>query len=442
MIAIPALLAVGLLVAIFVGYNIGGSSTGVAFGPAVGSRIVGKAAAAGIFTAFALVGGWTIGRNVIETMSEGIVPQSQFTLAVSIVVLFFAGGGLLVSNVFGVPASTSMTAVGAIAGLGIATNTLDEQVMFAILAAWIIAPAVAFSVGLVIGRYVYPHLDARISFTRFQGGLVRLDRSGSGHLPTPTLNENAAPRDVLGALIVVIIACYNAFSAGASNAANAIAPLVGNGSITASQGIVLAIAAIGVGSFTIARRTLDTIGEGITDLPILAAMIVSLVGATIITVLSGLGIPASLAVSMTSCIIGLGWGRSSRVVTLAEATSVALEKGGAEATDVVLKKEDRPEFSADAILAESGKSNSDSNPARGPTVGELATGEDEDQTEQQDTEREPIEVPGIGEEEPEEVLEETPVLFDRVATGRVVFLWLLTPTISTIGSYTIFVLFF
>ena len=35
-----ALVVAGLGVAAFVGFNIGGSSTGVAFGPAVGSRIV------------------------------------------------------------------------------------------------------------------------------------------------------------------------------------------------------------------------------------------------------------------------------------------------------------------------------------------------------------------------------------------------------------------
>lgn len=61
-------------------------------------------------------------------------------------------------------------------------------------------------------------------------------------------------------------------SAGASNAANAVAPLVGSGSLTASQGVLLAIGAIGVGAFTIARRTLDTVGEDLTDLPILAAI--------------------------------------------------------------------------------------------------------------------------------------------------------------------------
>ncbi|PSQ26346.1 hypothetical protein BRD01_00865 [Halobacteriales archaeon QS_8_65_32] len=45
----------------------------------------------------------------------------------------------------------------------------------------------------------------------------------------------------------------------------------------------------------------------------------------------------------------------------------------------------------------------------------------------------------IGEVDPETIAD-APELFDRAATGRVVFLWLLTPTVSTIGSYVVFAL--
>lgn len=418
---VSALLVVGLLVAAFVGYNIGGSSTGVAFGPAVGSRIVGKATAAGIFTAFALWGGWTVGRNVVETMSSEIIPASQFTLEASVVVLFFAGFSLLISNLYGVPASTSMTAVGAIAGLGLATDTLNEGEMFGILSAWIVAPLVAFWSGVLLGRYLYPHLDARVSFGRIEDGLVHLDRSGS--IPRPALAEGASTRDVIGASVVLVVACYNAFSAGASNTANAVAPLVGSGAITIEQGILLAVAALGLGGFTIARRTLDTVGEGITDLPILAAIIVSLVGATIITVLSERGIPASLAVSMTSCIIGLGWGRSSRAVTLVDAAESAIEGEG------------RPDFSVGALAAGSTDTTaSNPGPAHGPTVGDLAAGDIPSESPDEGTP--PEHVPKIGEEDIEELA--TDDLFDAAATGRIVTMWLLTPTISVIGSYLVF----
>ncbi len=429
MIVVSGLVVIGLLVAAFVGYNIGGSSTGVAFGPAVGGKIVNKTTAASLFTLFALVGGWTVGRNVITTMSEGIVPQQEFTLLASIVVLFFTGATLLLSNIYGVPASTSMTAVGSIAGLGLATGTLNESMMFGIVAAWIIAPVAAFWIGFLFGRYLYPHLDARVSFTRFEAGLVTFERTGM--MPRVSINERAHPRDIVGAAAVLIVACYNAFSAGASNAANAIAPLVGSGSLTASQGIILAIAAIGLGGFTIARRTLDTVGDGLTDLPILAALVVSLVGATIITVLSDLGIPASLAVSTTSSIIGLGWGRSSRHTTLVGASKTAIDT---EPTLAVRSSADRArELSTNALLAETAEPDPETERARGPTIGELAT--------EPDIETRPLDpdsIPRVGEESQEDLLREPPVMFDRVATQRVVFLWILTPTLATIGSWLVF----
>ncbi|WP_458185751.1 anion permease [Haladaptatus sp. NG-WS-4] len=419
---VTALLIVGLFVAAFVGYNIGGSSTGVAFGPAVGSRIIGKVGAAGLFTVFALWGGWTVGRNVIQTMSDGIVPAGQFTLETSIVVLFFAGFALLISNLFGVPASTSMTAVGAIVGLGLAGDSLNESLMFTIVSAWIVAPLTAFWVGLLIGRYLYPHLDAHFSFSRIEDGLFRIDRSGP--IPRPALGRGVGTQDAVGALSVLVIACYMGFSAGASNAANAVAPLVGNGSITIEQGILLAIGAIGLGGFTIARRTLDTVGDGITDLPILAALIVSLIGATIITVLSRLGIPASLAVSTTSCIIGLGWGRASRAVTLAEAA------------DVAMQPEQTPDFdlSSGALTAET----SETEMPPGPTIGEVAEGEVPTPPASRDGGETP-EVPPIGEEEFEELAAES--LFDPAAVSRIVVLWILSPTLSAVGSYLLFELF-
>jgi phosphate/sulfate permease len=414
---VDALIAVGIIVAVFVGFNIGGSSTGVAFGPAVGSRIVSKVTAAALFTLFALLGGWTIGRNVITTMSSEIVAQSAFTPEASVGVLFFTGAALLLSNAYGVPASTSMTAVGAIVGLGLAEGSLNRVLMFRILSAWIVAPLLAFLAGSVIGRYLYPYLDAKIAFGRLKDPLVALDTEG--RVPGLQVNANAAPRDLVGSALVIVIACYMGFSAGASNAANAVAPLVGNGAVAASPAILLAVGAMGLGGFTIARRTLETVGDDITDLPILAALLVSAIGSTIITVLSYLGIPASLAVSTTCCIIGLGWGRASRAETLAQmATPPSGEVEG-------------PAFTTGALQAPPTEE-ADDGPAS-PTVGDLAEREEPAPPEPEET---PPAVTPIGEERPDDL--PTRSLFDRAATARIVFLWVLTPILSLVGSYVVF----
>ena len=372
---VAILLAVGVVVAVFVGFNIGGSSTGVAFGPAVGSGSLSKVSAAALMTGFALLGGATVGTNVIETMGGQIVPSDAFSLAASVGVLFFVGLALLVSNLFGVPASTSMTAVGAIAGLGVARQSIRWDVLGQIASWWLVAPIITFWVSAIIGRYFYPLIAAT----------MRLEGSGG---------EERTIRERIGTVLVVLIGCYMAFSAGASNVANAVAPLVGSGQLELYTGVAIAGGAIGLGAFTIARRTLDTVGNDLTDLPLTAALIVEVISATVITLLSAGGIPASLAVSATMSIVGLGWGRATRTVTLSEA-----------ATKTVAGETPEIPGAGGALAGEV--------PADGPT-----------------------EVPSVGEPEPEKL--SATDLFNPATTGRIIVIWILTPTISATASFILF----
>ena len=411
---VALLTIVGVIVAVFVGFNIGGSSTGVAFGPAVGSRLVRKPTAAVLFVGFGFLGAWTVGRNVIDTMSSSIIPATQFTPVASVIVLFFTGLSLLISNLYGVPASTSMTAVGAIVGLGLASGTLNQALMFVIVSAWIVAPLLCFVIGTVVGRYVYPYLDRYVAFTTFDLHFVQFDRSGA--IPRPYLNSNASPQDIVGSLLVVAIACYMAFSAGASNAANAVAPLVGQGgSLTVNQGVLLAVFAFGLGSFTIARRTLETVGDDITELPILASLIVSIVGGTVITILSAFGIPASLAVSTTSTIIGLGWGRASRAATLSEIVTPTPERADFE-------------VSTGALVT----SRAEEAPV-GPTIGDVAREETPPEKP-----AEIPDVPDVGAEGPADIDEKS--LFNPLAAKRIAIMWVLTPSLAVAASYPVFAL--
>lgn len=380
------LLAVGIVVAGFVGFNIGGSSTGVAFGPSVGAHLVSKHWAALLMTVFVFVGGWTVGRNVVETMGGQIVPSSALGLEASIVVMFFIGLALLLSNIAGVPASTSMTAVGAIAGLGVAQGQLNWAIMGKIASWWFVAPIIAFWTGAMVGRYLYHRLDEFFHLRHTPGGLLRWEwRYG---VPVPHAGPDTSRRELVSSLFVLAIACFMAFSAGASNVANAVAPLVGGGALSMDAGILLAVLAIGLGSFTIARRTLETVGSGITDMPILAALIVSLVSASIITFLSAIGIPASLAISSTMCIAGLGWGRATREVQLRhigeDIGKKGLDVGGDESSET-------------------------------STVREKAK------------------------EGMEDIKEEHP-LFDPSTMARVVSMWVLTPTVSATASFLVFAL--
>ncbi len=382
---VESLLIAGALVAVFVGYNIGGATTGVSFGPAVGARVVSKVAAAGLMSICFFIGAWLIGPAVVETLGEDIVTSSVMSLETGIGVLFFIGLALFVGNVFGVPASTSMTAVGSIAGLGLATNSLAWATMGEIVAWWIVAPVVAFWCSAVIGRYFYARLNRWVAIGRRETNLWVTDRSG--RLPRYGLADNVDRRELVGSAVVVGIGCYMAFSSGASNVANAIAPLVGSDALSMNAGVMLAGLAVTIGAFTIARRTLETMANDITALPLTAAVVVMTVSATIVTILSAMGIPVQLVIVATMSIVGLGWGRATRTTTVSDA----------------VRGEEGPNVSVGALTAE----------------------------------EEGEELPAIGEERPEDIPPASE-LFDPTTTGRVIFIQNFVPVLATIGSFLTF----
>jgi len=386
---VELLLLVGVAVSLFVGFNIGGSTTGPAFGPAVGSESISKTGAAFLMAVFFFVGAWTIGRQVVDTLGNELITQSGvFTLETSIVLLFFIGGALFVGNYFGVPASTSMTAVGAIAGLGVATGSLDWVIMGEIAVWWIVAPIVGFWTSAMIGRYLYPRINRWVAIETSEGALFEIDTSGV--VPRPAAGPNTTRRELVGGVVVITIGCLMAFSSGTSNIANAIAPLVGAG-VSVSPMILLGCGAVAVGAFTIARRTLDTLGDDITDLPLTAAIVVAVVSSTIVIFLSAIGIPASFVIIATTSIVGLGWGRATRTAKVTE----------------VVSGEESPNVSVGALTAEE-------------------PGE---------------EAPDIGEEEPADI-PSAGDLFDPATTGRVLVMQNVVPVLSTAGAYATFTVLF
>ncbi|AGB30006.1 phosphate transporter [Natrinema pellirubrum DSM 15624] len=383
---VSALLLVGILVAVFVGYNVGGATTGPAFGPAVGADAISKTAAGVLMTVFFFIGAWTIGRRVVDTLGRELVQDpGVFTLEASIGVLFFIGAALFVGNFFGVPASTSMTAVGSIAGLGLAAGELNVAVMGEIAIWWVVSPFIGFWVSLIIGRYFYSSLNRRLAMVRSEGPLYRIDRSRRVPVPVPTETTNR--RELGGIAMVIVIGCLMAFSSGTSNIANAVAPLVGSGELAMNPAIVIGCAAVGIGTVTIARRTLETMGNDLTELPLTAAIVTATVSASLVIFLSAIGIPASFVIIATMCIIGLGWGRATRPITVADA----------------VRGEESVPISVDALTADE----------EGETL------------------------PPIGDEDPERIPRASD-LFDPATTARVVLMQNIVPVIATAGAYATF----
>lgn len=391
----------GILIACFVAYNIGGATTGPAFGPAIGANVLSKTTAGILMSVAFFVGAFTIGRRVVDTLGVELVHDpGVFTLEASIIVLFFIGGALLVGNLSGAPASTSMTAVGAIIGLGLATEELNLVIVAEILAWWILSPIIGFWASVMIGRYWYSTVDRIIAIRQSEGPLLVFD--WSGRFVRPTLGPNTTRREVVGTAVLIGIGCLMAFSSGTSNIANAVAPLVGSGTLAMNPAILIGSAAVAVGALTIARRTMETLGNDITDLPLTAAIVVAVLSSSIVIILSGLGIPASFVVIATVCIIGLGWGRSTRAISVAEA----------------VRGDVSPDVSVGALAEQEGT----------PTVGDPASASSSGSRSSSGRTRRSGYSPSRRE------------LFDPGTTVRVILMQNVVPLFATLGSYVTFLL--
>jgi len=120
-----------------------------------------------------------------------------------------------------------MTTVGAIVGLGLATDALNYETIAWILSWWIFAPIAGFWIGATIGRYIYSDLSRRVQIETSEGPLFVLDH-GRGFQSHPSAPTRPGVKSGTAAGVVVI-GCYMAFSAGANNVPNAAAPLVSGG---------------------------------------------------------------------------------------------------------------------------------------------------------------------------------------------------------------------
>jgi PiT family inorganic phosphate transporter len=250
---------------------------------------------------------------------------------------------------------------------------------------WIVSPIIGFWVSLMIGRYFYARLNRKVAMKRSDGPLLEMDYSGL--IPVPRLHPTTNFRELAGTATVIGIGCLMSFSSGTSNIANAIAPLVGSGEVAMNPAIILGGIAVAIGAFTIARRTLETMGSDITELPLTAAIVVASVSSTLVIFLSALGIPASFVIIATMSIVGLGWGRATRPMTVPDAVS----------------GEEAPPITVDALAAD----------------------------------EEGEELPPIGEEDTEDI-PSPGSLFNPATTARVVLMQNIVPAIATAGAYLTF----
>ena len=281
---ILSLIAIGT--SILLALNVGGNNSAAEMGPAFGSGIRSKTEAVILIAVFSMLGAIIAGDEVVHTIGSGIMNQHvlQENFHTVIIILLSATSIIAFANVLKIPIATAHAMVGAVVGMGLFYGEVNWPNVTRIVIWWLSTPLIALVASFLLGHYAYPWLHARLE--------KHSHDKGAAHF--------------FYRAFVTVSGCYMAFSAGSNSLAKAVGPVVGAGILTVDQAAILGGLCMALGAFLVGHRLLQTVGKGITALDPLKATLVELVCGTILLVSSRVGVPVSLAETVTCSVIGFG----------------------------------------------------------------------------------------------------------------------------------------
>jgi len=253
----------------FFSMNMGASGFAPSMAAAYGADFLDRFQAVALFSLFVLLGAAVAGGGVVETISREIIPPELMDARVALIVVGAATLTLFIANLLKIPQSTSQVTVGSLVGAGIHLGHINGDPFKLMIPLWFILPLAAYAVTLFLGRWAYPRLRRYV------------------------LAQNLMRRYRLLQALVIASACYVAFSIGSNNVANATGPLVGADMVGAFTAALFVAPLFGLGGVALGMGNLETAGKELTPLGVLAATLVSFVGASLLLLASGLGMPAS-----------------------------------------------------------------------------------------------------------------------------------------------------
>lgn len=281
-----------VLVALFA-LNMGGSNFGASFAAAQGGRILSRKKAQVLFIIFVLLGAVFLGRPVSETLGNRIIPAEVIKFDTVLIILISATVSLFIANLLHVPQSTSLVTVASILGVGLYFRDVYTKTFLYLIPFWVGLPLIAYILTYFLGKLVYP--PANKNFWIYEKLVNHRHR-----LKT----------------FVIIASCYNAFSVGTNNVANAVGPLFGADIIGKTLGLVLIAPVFGLGSL-IFHGPLKTASEKIVPLGLFSATIVCLVTGTLMIIASIFGVPQSFVMIKLASLFAISGLKNGHKITFA-----------------------------------------------------------------------------------------------------------------------------
>ena len=362
----------------YMAWSIGANDVANSMATAVGAKAITFKQAVLIAGILNFAGAVLLGPHVAGTIKGGIVKGSMIadphTLLLGFVASLLAAAlWVTLSTWRELPISTTHSVIGALIGFGIiagGVSSIDWTVMGKVASSWVLSPVVgciiAFFVFKIIVKTIFAK-DEPVKAAKIVGPLAigvtaflivsslflktkLSEMSGVSDLPQVLLIstvisaiaciiatvllrnveaksvEDYATVEGIFRKLQIVTSCYVAFSHGANDVANAIAPVaaiipLAKGEMSLTAGIpteLLALGGIGIafGCMTWGRRVMRTVGGRITSLTNTRGFSVDFAAATTVLVASKLGLPISTSHTVVGAVIGVGLARGLEAIDL------------------------------------------------------------------------------------------------------------------------------
>ena len=317
------LIIVFLLGGLFLGWSLGANDAANVFGTAVGTRMVSFKTAAIVCSLFVVLGAVISGAGTTETLGK---LGSMNALPGAFAACVAAGISVYLMTKVGLPVSTTQAIVGAIIGWNIYTgSSTNLQVLFIIVATWIICPVIAGIIAM---------------------GLFTLTKNFILKRKLHILRLDAYTRTAL-----ILAGAFGAYSLGANNIANVMGVFVPISPFTdinilnifnfssKEQLFLLGGIAIAIGVFTYSKKVMYTVGNDLLKMSPVAAFIVVLAHSIVLFLFASQGIsnflqsinlpaiplvPVSSSQAVVGGVIGIGLLKGGKEVQWSIARKISI----------------------------------------------------------------------------------------------------------------------
>lgn len=289
------LVGIGLVLAFYMAFNLGGNDAANPTNMVVGSGALSLKKTVIIFTIFAFLGAYFQGYHVIKTLGKGVVKDIDPIMAIG--ASLGAGLWVTIATRKGLPVSTTHSTVGAIVGVGLMhgyllgiTPRIDWSVVSEVVLSWITSPLGAMMLSSIL--YIFFLWTSHVLSKRYK------------------------PLKIFKILLIATMA-FSAYAYGMNDVGNATGVYV---TVVSSvfgvpdmktMHLLAVLGGFGImaGALLWGYRVIMTIGFKITRLDYVSGTAAELANASIVYLFSLMGMPISTTHASVSSVIGVGIAR-------------------------------------------------------------------------------------------------------------------------------------